>query len=121
MSPRPRPWPHALAPARLDTLPQPTPYLVCDGATVERRYDELTDRLPGVRLFYAVKANPMAEIVAALARSGGGFEIASVHELAIVTAAGVRPADVLFSNTVKPAAHIAVAHAAGLYRFAFDS
>lgn len=120
-SPRPRPWPHALAPARLDVLPQPTPYLVCDGATVERRYDELTDRLPGVRLYYAVKANPMPGIVATLARMDAGFEIASIYELATVAAAGIRPEDVLFSNTVKPAAHVARAHAAGLYRFAFDS
>jgi ornithine decarboxylase len=119
--PRPRPWPTALAPARLDTLPHATPFLVCDGATVERRYDELTDRLPGVRLFYAVKANPMPDIVETLARLGAGFEIASIFELATVAAAGVHPRAVLFSNPVKPAAHIAEAYAAGLYRFAFDS
>ena len=120
-SPRPRSWPHTLAPARLDVLPRPTPFLVCDGASVERRYDELTDRLPGIRLFYAVKANPMPEIVETLARRGAAFEIASIYELATVTAAGVHPVDVLFSNPVKPAAHVARAYAAGLYRFAFDS
>jgi len=118
---RRRPWPAALAPARLDALPQPTPFLVCDGATVERRYGELTERLPGLHLFYAVKANPMAEIVETLAGLGAGFEIASIYELATVVAAGVRPEAVLFSNPVKPAAHVAEAYAAGLYRFAFDS
>jgi ornithine decarboxylase len=119
--PRPRAWPHALAPARLDGLAHATPFLICDGATIERRYDELTDLLPGVQLFYAVKANPMAEIVDTLARKGSRFEIASLYELDTVTAAGVDPADVLFSNTVKPAAHVAGAHHAGVYRFAFDS
>ncbi|HEV7861606.1 MAG TPA: type III PLP-dependent enzyme, partial [Acidimicrobiia bacterium] len=120
-SPRPRAWPHALAPARLDTLTQPTPFLICDGATIERRYEDLTDLLPGVQLFYAVKSNPMPEIVETLARMGASCEIASIYELDTVTAAGLDPADLLFSNTVKPAAHIAEAYGAGLYRFAFDS
>ena len=116
-----RAWPHTLSPARLDRLNHPTPFLVCDGATIERRYEDLTDLLPGVRLFYAVKSNPMPEVVATLARMGAGFEVASIYELETVAAAGVDPADLLFSNTVKPAAHIARAHAAGLNRFAFDS
>ena len=119
--PRPRAWPHALLPARLDSIAHPTPFLICDGATLERRYEDLCDLLPGVRLYYAVKSNPMPQVVDTLARRGCGFEIASIYELDMVTAAGVDPADVLFSNTVKPAAHIAEAARAGLYRFAFDS
>jgi ornithine decarboxylase len=119
--PRPRAWPHALLPARLDLMTHPTPFLICDGATIERRYEDLCDLLPGVHLYYAVKSNPMPQIVDTLARRGCGFEIASIYELDILTAAGVDPADVLFSNTVKPAPHIAEAARAGLYRFAFDS
>jgi ornithine decarboxylase len=102
-------------------MSHPTPFLICDGATIERRYEDLSDLLPGVRLYYAVKSNPMPEIVDTLARMGSGFEVASIYELDMVTRAGVDPADVLFSNTVKPAGHIAEAAAAGLYRFAFDS
>ncbi|HEY0399324.1 MAG TPA: type III PLP-dependent enzyme [Acidimicrobiia bacterium] len=119
--PRPRAWPPALAPARLDTLTHPTPFLICDGATVERRYQDLTDLLPEVRLFYAVKSHPMPEVVETLARLGAGVEIASIYELDIVTGAGIAPSDVLFSNTVKPPAHVADAYRAGLHRFAFDS
>jgi len=121
MSSRLRPWPHALTPARLDTLTHPTPFLICDGATMERRYEDLSDLLPGVALFYAVKSNPMPEVIETVARMGCGFEIASIYELDTVTDAGVNPEEVLFSNTVKPAAHIAEAYKAGLYRFAFDS
>jgi ornithine decarboxylase len=119
--PRPRAWPHALAPSRLDSMTHATPFLICDGATIERRYGDLCDLLPGLRLFYAVKSNPMSQVVDTLARLGSGFEVASIYELEAVAAAGVDPADVLFSNPVKPAAHIAEAAAAGLYRFAFDS
>jgi ornithine decarboxylase len=63
----------------------------------------------------------MPEIVETLARMGASCEIASIYELDTVTAAGLDPADLLFSNTVKPAAHIAEAYGSGLYRFAFDS
>src|SRR5438105_11538707 len=63
----------------------------------------------------------MPEIVDTLARRGAGFEIASIYELDTVTGAGVDPADLLFSNPVKAATHIAEAYKAGLYRFAFDS
>ncbi|HYH48776.1 MAG TPA: type III PLP-dependent enzyme [Acidimicrobiia bacterium] len=121
LAPRPQAWPHALAPARLDLLTHPTPFLICDGATIERRYEDLSDLLPGVRLYYAVKSNPMPQVVDTLAGIGCGFEIASIYELDTVMAAGVRPSEVLFSNPVKPAAHIAEAAAAGLYRFVFDS
>ena len=75
---RPRAWPHALAPARLDQLTHPTPFLICDGATLERRYEDLNWLLPGVRLYYAVKSNPMPQIVDTLAGMGCGFEIAGL-------------------------------------------
>jgi diaminopimelate decarboxylase len=35
-----------------------TPMLYLDTGVVARRYRELADALPGVRLHYAVKANP---------------------------------------------------------------
>src|SRR5207248_8298160 len=69
----------------------------------------------------AAKSKSMPEGMETVARMGCGFEIASIYVLDTVTDAGVNPEEVLFSNTVKPAAHIAEAYKAGLYRFAFDS
>jgi ornithine decarboxylase len=98
-----------------------TPFLVCDRSSVERRYEELTEVLPGVAVFFAMKCNPAGPLLDTLARLGSSFEIASAAELRMVTATGV-PADaVLYSNTVKPPGHIVEAFAAGLCRFAFDS
>jgi ornithine decarboxylase len=114
-------WPAALAPACLDVIDVPTPYLVTDLDTVADRHARFTTALPGVRTFYAMKCNPSAEILRALARCGAGFEIASLGELRTLQAIGVDPADVLYSNPVKPPAHIAGAHRAGLWRFSFDS
>jgi ornithine decarboxylase len=74
-----------------------------------------------VRTFYAMKANPAPEILRTLAGRGASFEVASLGELRTLQALGADPAGVLYSNPVKPPAHIAAAHAAGLWRFGFDS
>ncbi|MEV6490450.1 type III PLP-dependent enzyme [Actinoplanes sp. NPDC051633] len=99
----------------------PTPYLVTDLDTVAGRYAAFRRALPGVHVHYAMKCNPAPEILATLAARGAGFEIASLGELRMLQRAGVDPADVLYSNPIKPPSHIAAAHAAGLWRFSFDS
>jgi ornithine decarboxylase len=114
-------WPEALSPERLDAIGVPTPFLACEVASVERRYGELRRLLPGVEIFYALKCNSAPDVLAALAGLGAGFEIASAYELELVAAAGIRAEDVIYSNTVKPPSHIAEAHSAGVFRFAFDS
>ena len=114
------PWPAPLVPAELDTVDMPTPYLVTDLDTVATRHAAFRAALPGVRVYYAMKCNPAAEVLRTLHAQGAGFEIASLGELRSLQAIGVDPADVLYSNPVKPPAHIAAAHAAGLWRFSFD-
>ena len=105
----------------LETTGVPTPYLVTDLEVVARRHAAFEAALPGVRTSYAMKCNPAPEILRLLAGRGAGFEIASLPELRTLQAIGVDPADVLFSNPIKPAAHIAAAAEAGLWRFGFDS
>ncbi|MET0425391.1 MAG: type III PLP-dependent enzyme [Actinoplanes sp.] len=105
----------------LPVIDLPTPYLVTDLGQVESRYAAFQAALPGVTTFYAMKCNPAPEILQALAGRGASFEIASLGELRTLQAIGVDPADVLYSNPVKPPAHIAAAHADGLWRFSFDS
>lgn len=114
-------WSPNLSIARLNAIREETPFLVCDLDTVGRRYEELTGLLPGLAVFFAVKSNSAAPILEAVRSLGGSFEIASLAELRMAEAAGAAPADLLYSNPVKPPAHIAAAAAAGLWRFAFDS
>lgn len=114
-------WPHRLAPDRLAEIATDTPFLACDLGTVEDRLDTLRAALPGVAVHYAVKCNPTPEVVDRLLGDGASFEVASVGELRMLTALGVRAEDVLFSNTIKPTRHIAEAAAVGVWRFAFDS
>ena len=117
----PASWPDALSPDCLEVIDMPTPYLVTDLDTVAHRHAAFRQALPGVRAHYAMKCNPSPEILTTLAAAGAGFEIASLGELRQLQRLGVDPADVLYSNPVKPPAHIAAAHQAGLWRFSFDS
>jgi ornithine decarboxylase len=114
-------WPSALHPDHLAGVEVPTPYLVTDLDTVCARHARLNALLPGVRTFFALKCNPSPEILTALHARGSSFEVASLGELELLRAVGVDPAEVLYSNPVKPPSHIAQAAAAGLWRFAFDS
>lgn len=68
-----------------------------------------------------MKCNPHPSILKTLIKLGAGFEIASARELDQVVAVGADPSEVLFSNPVKPEAHIARAYQKGVWRYAFDS
>lgn len=114
-------WPAALHPDVLAEMTLPTPYLLTDLDTIRDRYAQLRSALPEADVFYAVKCNPSHGVIDALHGVGAGFEVASAGELDLLRRRGVAPQDVLYSNTIKPAAHIAAAHDAGLWRFAFDS
>ena len=70
---------------------QETPFVILDLATIERAYDELAEHFPYAKIYFAVKANPAAEITELLNRKGSNFDIASIYELDKVLACGVKP------------------------------
>lgn len=113
-------WPAALTPESLETFLAPTPVLVCDTSVIAARYAAMRACLPDVEVFYAVKCNPSPVVLRSLAELGAGFEIASLFELEMVTAAGGDAETALYSNTVKPPAHIRAAYVSGVRRFGFD-
>jgi ornithine decarboxylase len=114
-------WSPGLSVARLNALTEETPFLLCDLDTIERRYQELVDLLPGLSVFFAMKSNSATTILRTVKELGGSFEVASANEMRMAQSVGAAPVDLLYSNPVKPPGHIAEAAAAGLYRFAFDS
>ena len=117
----PGPWPAPLHPRALENIECATPFLAYDLDTVRDRYARFTSALPGVECFYAVKCNPAREVLEVLAAEGSSFEIASLGELELLEEIGVDASDVLYSNPVKPPAHVVATHAAGVWRYAFDS
>jgi ornithine decarboxylase len=104
------------------TTQQPaTPCVVVDLDMVRARYAKLRDHFPGTRLFYAVKANPAPEVIAALAAIGASFDLASGGEIARVRSLGIAPDRCSFGNTIKREDEVAAAAQAGIDLFAFDS
>jgi ornithine decarboxylase len=97
-----------------------TPYLLLDLARARNSFAELAAALPGVAIHYAVKANPHPQLLACLHAAGCRFEAASWAEIRAAVRAGADPSEVLFTHPVKPAADIARAHRAGVWRFAAD-
>jgi ornithine decarboxylase len=105
----------------LDQVRPETPYLVLDVDQVEANYRTLAEALDGVRIFYAVKANPAPEVLARLAALGSSFDVASPREVELALAAGAEPGRISYSNTIKKEADVAAAFARGVRLFAFDS
>ena len=100
----------------LETTNLPTPFLAMDIADVVAQYLELQCTLPEALIFYAVKANPLPEIIRALADIGASFDVSSAAEIEQCLAIGVSPRQLSFGNTIKKAAVIADAHAAAWAR-----
>ncbi len=105
----------------LETADLPSPCLVVDVDLVEHNYRELARALPKARLFYAVKANPAAEIIARLVKLGASFDTASPGEIDLCLAQGATPERISYGNTIKKQRDIAAAYAKGVRLFAFDS
>ncbi|KZX94144.1 MULTISPECIES: type III PLP-dependent enzyme [unclassified Sulfitobacter] len=102
-----------------NTFDKPT--LVVSRDRVAQQYDALHDGLGRAHIHYAVKANPAAEIIRLLVAKGSGFDAASRQEVELCLSQGAKPENISFGNTIKRAADIAFAHAAGVTLFAADS
>jgi ornithine decarboxylase len=90
-------------------------------SVVERKYHELARALPFTHIYYAMKANPMPEVVHSLAAAGSCFDVASAPEIRQCLEMGIPASRLSFGNTIKKSSAIAEAHAAGIDLFAFDS
>lgn len=118
-----------LAPAPARVRPEPprnasavhTPLLTVDLAAVRRSYVALRTALPGVRLHYAIKANPSVPVLETLADCGAAWDVASPGEIDAVLAVDPDAGRLSYGNTVKKSADIAYAFARGVRRFAVDS
>jgi diaminopimelate decarboxylase len=79
-----------------------TPAYIYDSNLIVKRVRSLRTLLPdAVRIHYAMKANPMPEVVALLATLVDGIDVASGGELAIALKAQVDPDEVSFAGPGK--------------------
>jgi len=99
----------------------PTPFVVVDVDVVEDRYRQLVAALPAAGVFYAVKANPAAALLARLVELGSSFDVASPAEIDACLAAGATPERISYGNTIKKRRDIAYANSCGVRRFTIDA
>ena len=100
---------------------QETPCLVVDSKVFTRQLDELMDCFPYAKTYYAIKANPMPELLSILRDRGCNFDVASRYELDKVMALGVSGDRVSYGNTIKKARDIRYFYEKGVRLFATDS
>jgi diaminopimelate decarboxylase len=92
-----------------------TPYYVYERAAIETRIAALRAVLPAaLHLHYAVKANPMPDVVRAIAPRVDGLDVASEREMRVALAAGMSPEFVSFAGPGKSDAELLAAARAGI-------
>lgn len=101
-----------------------TPVYVYSRATLERHADVFREGLAGVprkHLAFAVKSNPNLAVLKVLAQRGYGADVVSGGELDRALAAGIAPADIVFSGVGKTADEIRHALSTGIGQFNIES
>lgn len=86
-----------------------TPLFVYDRALVAAKVAAFRAAFPGVRLHYAVKANPFAPLVTAMQALVDGFDVASAGEIAVVRGCGIDGGAVSFAGPGKRDSDLALA------------
>ncbi|QYJ86614.1 type III PLP-dependent enzyme [Shewanella mesophila] len=100
---------------------KPTPFVVIDTKIIAKQYDDMVDNFPYASVYYAVKANPAAEVLSLLRDKGANFDIASIYELDMVTNIGVTTDRVSYGNTIKKRKDVRAFFERGVRMFASDS
>ena len=79
-----------------------TPFYAYDRSLLKARVAQLRAALPaGIKLHYAMKANPMPAVVGLMAGLVDGIDVASAGELQVALDAGADPAEISFAGPGK--------------------
>jgi diaminopimelate decarboxylase len=101
-----------------------TPVYVYSTATMRSQVEALRSGLEPLEaplICYALKANPNAAVVAALAQAGLGADVVSGGEYRRALAAGIGPDAIVFSGVGKTEEEMRLALCGGLYQFNVES
>jgi diaminopimelate decarboxylase len=79
-----------------------TPFYVYDSRLIEKRIDKLRTELPsGVKLHYAIKANPMPDVVRLVAAHVDGLDVASAGEMRVALSTSCPPEEISMAGPGK--------------------
>nr|VFK18588.1 MAG: ornithine decarboxylase [Candidatus Kentron sp. LPFa] len=98
-----------------------TPLVVISKRELTENFRHLQAALPGIRLHYAVKANPTPDLLQVLGDAGSGFDIASLGEFNRLSALGIPAKDIIYTNPIKRLSEIESAYKAGVDTFFYDN
>lgn len=92
-----------------------TPFYVYDRSVMSRKVAQLREALPAeIHLHYAIKANPLPEVVRHFVGLVDGLDVASAGELQIALDAGANPASISFAGPGKTEAELQLASESGI-------
>ncbi len=92
-----------------------TPFYIYDRRVIQEQVAALRSVLPpAMHIHYAVKANPMPEVVAELAGLVDGLDVASASEMQVALNSGMPAAEISFAGPGKRPPEIEAAVAAGI-------
>ena len=92
-----------------------TPFYAYDRKVMRTQIEQLRAALPAeIHLHYAIKANPMLEVVRYLAGITEGLDVASAGELKVALEAGAKPANISFAGPGKSDADLQAAVDSGV-------
>jgi len=98
-----------------------TPFLLVDLELVRVKIRRFRAAMPEVRIHYAMKANPHAELLRVMLEEHVAFEVASAGELELLLGLGVPGPEIHYNNPIKPPSHLERAAREGVAWYAIDS
>ncbi|MGZ3770268.1 MAG: diaminopimelate decarboxylase [Bdellovibrio sp.] len=97
------------------------PIYVYDLDLVAERYKALSKALHGVRLFYAMKANPNVQVLQKLKALGSGVDVVSFGEIKRALESGFTAQDIVYSGVGKTQHEISEALRLGIFQINVES
>lgn len=92
-----------------------TPFYAYDSSAISDRVATLRELLPSdIKIHYAIKANPMPELVKHLVRVVDGLDVASERELQVALRSGCDPAEISFAGPGKQSQELVSAIDSGI-------
>jgi diaminopimelate decarboxylase len=98
-----------------------TPFYCYSSATLTRHFEVFSGHFPKAKICFAVKANGNLGVLKTLARLGCGADVVSEGEIRLAVAAGIAPADIVFSGVGKTAPEMAYALEQDIFQFNVES
>ncbi|WP_127470073.1 type III PLP-dependent enzyme [Thiomicrorhabdus aquaedulcis] len=98
-----------------------TPFMVLDLEEIDYQYKSLQAALPGVQLFYALKALSHPELIKRLKKLGSSFDLATIGEVELVESLGIKGNQCIHTHPIKKDKEIARALEFGCTRFVVDN